>query len=335
MKVAYQLYIICLILSGCLVACDSPAKEDMAITPVKIILDTDFGNDCDDTGALAILHQMSYNGEVEILATIYPMNDSLGATAIDAVNTYYGAPSIPIGTFKGDYVYKGTHNDFYNSRLVNGFSNDLKSGSNAPDAVALYRKVLASQPDQSVTIVVVGPQRVVADLLKSAPDEFSSLDGKALIEKKVKALVSMGAEYPTGYEWNIRIAPDAAKLVAEEWPTPVYYSGFEIGKPVMTGERLISETPESNPVRIAFETNPMVDSVKNRHSWDQTAVLYAVRGDGDVWTTTEGSITILDDGHNTWQSEKKNRFFLTAVKSPAEIKKIIEDMMVAPPKNNL
>ena len=52
--------------------------------PVKIILDTDFGNDCDDTGALAILHQMVYNGEAEFLAAMYPMNDDWGAAAIDA-----------------------------------------------------------------------------------------------------------------------------------------------------------------------------------------------------------------------------------------------------------
>src|SRR4051812_15416734 len=120
--------------------------------PVKIILDTDFGNDCDDTGALAILHQMAYNGEAEILATMYPMNDEFGAAAIDVVNTYYGKPNIPIGTYKGTYVYKGKHNDFYNSRLVNNFPNDLRSGKNAPDAIALYRKVLSSQPDNSVTI---------------------------------------------------------------------------------------------------------------------------------------------------------------------------------------
>ena len=69
----------------------------------KVILDTDFGNDCDDAGALAILHQMAYMGEVEILATVYPMNDDEGAAAIDAVNTYYGKPNIPVGTYKGNY----------------------------------------------------------------------------------------------------------------------------------------------------------------------------------------------------------------------------------------
>lgn len=297
----------------------------------KIILDTDFGNDCDDTGALAILHQMAYQGEAEILATMYPMNDEWGAAAIDAVNTYYGKPTIPIGTYKGSYVYKGEHHDFYNSKLATSFPNDLKSGHNAPDAVLLYRKILSSQPDRSVTIVVVGPQRLLADLLLSKPDSISKLDGIALVKKKVKQLVSMGAEYPKGDEWNIKICPDGAKLVAEQWPTPIVYAGFEIGKPIMTGERLVTETPETNPVRVAFETNPGLDAKKNRHSWDQTAVLFGVRGLKDYWTMGTGQIQIAEDGKNSWTALGESRYYLIAEKPVADMKKIIEDMMVAPP----
>lgn len=299
----------------------------------KIILDTDFGNDCDDTGALAILHQMAYNGEAEILATMYPMPDEFGASAIDAVNTYYGKPDIPVGAYKGNYEYKGKHNDYYNSLLTNNFPNDLKSGKNAPDAVVLYRRILASQPDKSVTIVVVGPQRLVADLLLSKPDSISKLDGMALVKKKVKQLVSMGAAYPKGDEWNIKLSPDASKLVAEKWPTAVVYSGFEIGEPIMTGERLVTETPEQNPVRMAFATNPDLDAKKNRHSWDQTAVLFAVRGLKDYWTMGSGTIQIASDGKNNWVAGGKDRKYLIAKKPVPEMKKVIEDMMVAPPRS--
>ncbi|MEK6780999.1 MAG: nucleoside hydrolase [Bacteroidota bacterium] len=300
--------------------------------PVKIILDTDFGNDCDDTGALAILHQMVYSGEAELLAAMYPMNDEWGAPAIDVVNTYYGKPNIPIGTYTGDYVYKGKHNDFYNSHLTNNFPNDLKTGKNCLDAIMLYRKILSEQTDGSVTIVVVGPQRLLADLVVSPPDIFSKLSGIELIKKKVNKLVSMGTEYPKGDEWNIKICPDGAQVVAKQWPTPIYYSGFEIGKAIMTGERLISETPSTNPVRAAFETNPMVDKNKNRHSWDQTAVLFAVRGLKDYWTMSSGSLQISNDGKNVWTPNGKNRFYLVAKKPAAEMKKVIEDMMVALPR---
>lgn len=39
---------------------------------------------------------------------------------------------------------------------VPDYPHNLASGNNAPDAVELYRKILATQPDNSVTIVVVG-----------------------------------------------------------------------------------------------------------------------------------------------------------------------------------
>ena len=297
----------------------------------RIILDTDFGNDCDDAAALAILHQMANNGEAEILATMYPMNDSLGAAAIDAVNTFFNRPEIPVGTYKGAYTYKGTHNDFYNSRLALSLPHDLRSGKHAPDAVMLYRKLLAAQPDGSVTIVVVGPQRLIADLLVWQPDSNSELDGKSLVARKVKRLVCMGTEYPKGHEWNIRICPEAAQYVADNWPTEIVYSGFEIGFSIMTGERLIRETRESNPVRIAFETNPMVDSIKNRHSWDQTAVLFAVRGASDYWDVHTGRVRIDADGKNDWARDEKKHFYLVQKKPVGEMKRIIEDMMVTEP----
>jgi len=34
---------------------------------IKVIFDTDMDTDCDDAGALAILHALADNGEVEIL----------------------------------------------------------------------------------------------------------------------------------------------------------------------------------------------------------------------------------------------------------------------------
>jgi inosine-uridine nucleoside N-ribohydrolase len=323
-----MLRIFILVLLSILFSC--VGRENNISTTAKIILDTDFGNDCDDTGALAILHQMANNGEAEILATMYPMNDSMGAAAIDVVNTYYGRPDIPVGTYKGSYTYKEKHNDFYNSALAKAFRHDLKSGNDAQDAVLLYRQILSKQPDSSVTIVVVGPQRLVADLLLSKGDSISPLDGKSLVAKKVKHLVSMGTGVPSGDEWNIKLCPDGAQLVAREWPTKIVYAPFEIGEAIMTGQRLITET-QNNPVKMAFETNPMVDSVKNRHSWDQTAVLFAVRSDSNYWAVENALLNIDDAGKNVWEKSKSSRAYLTVKRSPLEIKKIIEDMMVEPP----
>ena len=68
----------------------------------RVILDTDMSGDADDAGALALLHALVDRGECELLATVVNRKDKTGASAaaVDAINTYYGRPDIPIGTDK-------------------------------------------------------------------------------------------------------------------------------------------------------------------------------------------------------------------------------------------
>jgi inosine-uridine nucleoside N-ribohydrolase len=310
-----------------------PAEKEMKKAPLKIILDSDLGQDCDDASVMALMHKFADGGEVEILATMFPMRDTMGAPAMDVINTYYGRPDIPIGTYKGNYEYLGQLWDHYNTKLAKSFPHDLKHGKDAPDAIPLYRKILAGQKDKAVVIVVVGPQRLLADLLESGPDRYSKLNGRELVRKKVKLLSVMGAGFPKDQEWNIKIAPLAAKLVAETWPTPIVYSGNEIGQAIRTGSRLLSETGTDNPVRASYENHPFVDKVtKDRQSWDQTAMLFAVRGPQDLWTVESKGYNYIDDtGKNEWRTDQDKQHSYLVIKKGAEIKKIIEDLMVAPP----
>jgi len=302
--------------------------------PIKIILDSDIGQDCDDAAVMALLHKFADYGEAEILATMFPMQDPMGAPAMDVINTYYGRPDIPIGTYKGSYQYKGELFDHYNTKLAKNFPHNLKHGNDAPDAIGLSREILAKQPNHSVVIVTVGPERLIADLLKTGPDSYSKLSGRDLVKQKVRFLSLMGAGFPKAHEWNIKIAPDASKLVAETWPTPIVYSGFEIGEAIRTGSRLLTETSENNPVRASYENHPFVDkNTRKRQSWDQTALLYAIRGSQDYWTLESTGYNYIDDtGKNEWRRDTdKDHSYLILQEPAAEVEKIIEDLMVAPP----
>ena len=73
----------------------SPARKKM-----PVIFDTDIGGDWDDMGALAVLHSLAGSGEAEILATMVSGGGhtaTWGPACLDAVNTFYGRPDIPIG----------------------------------------------------------------------------------------------------------------------------------------------------------------------------------------------------------------------------------------------
>jgi len=54
----------------------------------KIIFDTDIDTDCDDAGALAVLHALADNGEAEILATVVSTRYPYSAPCVEAINRY-------------------------------------------------------------------------------------------------------------------------------------------------------------------------------------------------------------------------------------------------------
>ncbi len=298
--------------------------------PVNVILDTDMSGDCDDAGALAILHALADRGECKILATIVNRKDKTNASAaaVDAINTYYGRGDLPIGTDKrGPTDLQRT--SAYAPGLRDEFPNDIGPDDQAPDALDIYRQVLASQPDASVSICSVGALSNLADLCRSEPE---------LVRKKVRQLVIMGGEFPSSKtpETNIRTHREAAKIVAEEWPGEIIWVGFEIGHIVFTGEGL-KLTPQHNPVRRAYELRPFAGRPAidgGQPSWDQTAVLIAVRGvEPDLWkTVTGGRVEVDADGQTTWRVDSTAQHsYVRLACPPQKVAAVIEDLMTAPP----
>ena len=100
------------------------------------------------------------------------------------------ACSVPIGAY--DVNTEGATLEMepphpYVDALVDQFDSPIEDSSQAEDAVRLYRRVLAAQPDRSVAISSVGLLTNLAALLRSGPDDYSPLDGRALVAQKVGA----------------------------------------------------------------------------------------------------------------------------------------------------
>ena len=72
---------------------------------VNIIFDTDIDSDVDDAGAMALLHSYVQQGKVNLLAVVGCCNSGYAAPCIDAINTYYGLPDVPVGIAPTLYVY--------------------------------------------------------------------------------------------------------------------------------------------------------------------------------------------------------------------------------------
>ena len=72
-----------------------------AADPVRLIFDTDIGNDVDDALALAVIHALQSRGEAQLLAVSITKDSKSAAPFIDLVDTFYKRPNIPIGMVKG------------------------------------------------------------------------------------------------------------------------------------------------------------------------------------------------------------------------------------------
>ena len=305
-------------------------KTTVAGEPVKIIFDSDLGPDYDDVGALAFLHAMADSGKAEILATLSSNKHELVVPSIEIINTYFNRPDLPLGAPKGDGASMGSSQHWADS-IVAKYPHITRSTSDAPDAVSVYRKILQGQPDGSLTIITVGFLTNLGNLLKSTADENSPLTGKELVEKKVKKLVSMAGWFPKGKEFNIYIDSTASKYVFENWPGEVIFTGFEIGRDIFTGLRLMNSPAMNSPVKDVFRISiPFSSEDSNgRMSWDETAVLIGVYGTEGFFDTRRGTILINTDGSNEWKDDPSGKHMYVIQKMPVqEITRFIEDRMM-------
>ena len=136
----------------------------------KVILDTDPSFDPDDAGCMAMLHVLANQGECEILAMINSTNHKESSMAISAINHFYNRKAIPVGDYKGYTQKVDAPENTYDGALAREYTHSIPKVDDALDGVNLYREILASAADRSITIVIIGTMHNFYGLLKSGPD---------------------------------------------------------------------------------------------------------------------------------------------------------------------
>ena len=286
-----KLYLIGLLVLA-LSSCTSKKQQTAEITPnvPKIILETDIGNDVDDALALDMLYK--YLDEYT-----------------DIMNTWYGYPQIPIGIIHNGADCENDATNYAKAVCLiqkdNGepaFKRSLKGDYNQlPEAPALYRKLLAQQPDSSVTIISVGFSTNLARLLDTPADDVSPLTGKELVAQKVKLLCTMAGCFnnPNLFEYNVVKDIPAAKKIFSEWPTTLVTSPFEVGIAINYPGSSIENDFGWAPM------HPVVEAYKSyqqmpydRPTWDMMSVLYVLRP--EMFGVSEPGIICVDDQGYTY-----------------------------------
>ncbi|KAI5916992.1 inosine-uridine preferring nucleoside hydrolase-domain-containing protein [Camillea tinctor] len=309
----------------------------LSAAPKKLIIDTDLFSDVDDTGALllALTHR-----DADILGVNINYPSMYTGLAASSLLGYYNHSHVPLGlkrpfsnvTYFDDYTYE---NGEYASKVAYHWQDDASlpwaDASSTWDTVELYRKLLSEQDDQSVTIVSIGFLDNLSRLLSSTNDTYSSFPGTDLVTAKVKELIVMGGSYPSGREFNFfGYNSTATAHVVNNWPTPVTFSGSELGNYVFSGARLSLEAPENDPVRGAYIWYNGYN--KSRNSWDPLTMLYAIEGLGRVFRFGNfgGHNYVYPDGQNEWRSESNGReqHYLELVVSNQTAGSVLDHMFI-------
>jgi len=340
----------CSVLLMVVVLCLFSSPSNGQKHPVKVIFDSDMALDSEDMNALCLLHAFADEGEAEIIATVacgYETNRASGAT-IDAINTFYSRPDIPVGTTKIHPVFHKyaipLARSSWTTAVRDNYPHDVPDDDKCPSAVSVYREALSKQPDNSVVIVTTGWLVNLRDLLDSKPDGRSDLNGRELVSSKVKELSVMGGSFPQGWEYNFCFAGvgRCTKYVLENWPenVPVMISGVEIGLKIISGKVYKDELPDC-PLRRGLEDAWNALSA-GRPSWDETAVIYAVRGlsfEGDeYWKKQSQGSVLVDDttGVTKWvPTPDKNQSYLIESMNPDLLARLMESLIVNSTKNAL
>jgi hypothetical protein len=283
----------------------SASADTTSSSPQRIIIDSDLSLWWDDATAVGMANVLQQRGKVKILGVMSDVRNPLAAAALDAIDTAYGHGGIPVGAVAGSSANTAPHG--YSDALAEKLPHSIRNSSQAQPAVDLYRRLLADQPDRSVTVVALGGDTNLASLLRSGPGHGSSLPGRALVAKKVTKLVIEDGLFPTGGPpfTNERIDIAATKSVvgAQGWPTAIAWVDGYTGISTKVGGSLCSSVPPKNPMRIVyqklFNCGPPGDG-----DWDGPTTLYAVGGGPGIFSELGqgGAAVINTQGGLTWGS---------------------------------
>ena len=277
--------------------------------PVRVIFDTDMGNDVDDALALAMIHALESKGEAKLLAVTITKDNRWTAPYVDLVNTFYGRGSIPVGVVRNNGKTPADARMIQvpaERRKPDGsfvYPRRLTDSRDAPGAVGLLRGVLAAEKDHAVTIVQVGFSTNLAKMLDATVD-------RDLVARKVRLLVVMAGDFPeVKPEYNVKNDLQAAAKVFAEWPTPIVASGYEVGLsilyPASSIEHDFSYVPD-HPIADAYRAYKTMPY--DRPTWDPTAALYAIRPDAGYFSlSAKGTISVDTEGRTHFAENRRGK----------------------------
>lgn len=197
---------------------------------IKIIIDTDIGDDADD--ALAICLALK-SKELEVLGiTTVFRNTAARAQITVKLLKLMGREDIPVYAGIGHPLVAEADVDAVPIQLLNGMET-LEYQKDMDGVEFIKRSLQASQGE--ITLVTIGPLTNIAVLLRQYPG----------VKEKIKEIVMMGGAYYMHYnEWNILCDPEAADIVYSSG-VPIRAIGLDVTTRCQVDDELVAMLSDS------------------------------------------------------------------------------------------
>ena len=267
-----------------------------------IIYDSDIGSSTDDLFALEMLYRLEEEGRCKLLGVVVDREGEDCAAVADVMNTYFSHGDVPIGLVRHGIINPRVWINYKalpTYTTANGqpmFRRTLSDYSSLPDGSQLYRRLLAGQPDHSVSICSVGFVTALADLLTSDGDDISPLSGVELICRKVKCIYLQGGVFGESVEPDFNFAQGItfAQTFFSLWPKEVdmVFSPMEVGQEVeYKPEQVISDISwtDVHPIKQVYMT---CNCNTGQMMWDPMVVIHAVEGDAAFSLSERGTVAL-------------------------------------------
>lgn len=276
--------------------------------PRPVILDTDWWTDVDDAVAIRLLIWAELNGMVDIVGVCVNAIRNNSALTLSRYLNYEGR-DLCIGMDKQATDYDRVPSYF--QTIENNWAyGRYSSNDQCEDCVDFYVRAL-NKVKGKVDIIAVGYLNALSRLLNSYPQ---------LVREKVDTLYVMGGKYPSGSENNFnRTARSraAAVNICSNWPTPIIFSGFEIGSQVITGGTLQNTTGTDD---LLYKCLNAAGFSNGRESWDPMTTLLACIGDTKKagYSLVRGT-NVVDPytGANTFTANNTGNHYYVTMRYPA------------------
>jgi inosine-uridine nucleoside N-ribohydrolase len=289
---------------GLMVACGVSRAVDRQATPaatletrlakIPVILDTDIGDDIDDTWALVLLLK-SPQLDLKLVTTTFGKAE-YRAKIIAKLLTAAGRTDVPVGLGEGGHAGTGSQQPWVQDYRLSDYPGKIRG-----DGVAAIIETIEKSP-QPITVIAIGPLTTLSAVLERRP-EIAARASLAGMHGSVRK--GYGGGKKVSAEWNVKAQPAAARRVLSAPWRQITITPLDTCGLVTLGGRRFQALKQSNDplVKTLLENyriwsrKSSLDQIQASTTLFDTVAVYLAYPDARPLVERETlSIAVTDDG---------------------------------------